>query len=209
MITKMYLTEEDHKILMQVENYGSITISQCQKLFYNTQAKGYEMARKHLSKLVQYKKLLIDKDIHCKRNVYFTTKKPGYHKILVLDFYSELIKHGAVIRNFRIEQPWINKKYKSDAYICYTIGNKVFFDILEVVRTKNVEIQTYKDIFNSGEAQALNNELYKQLGGQSMNKFPRLIIIDEVQHTNKLQINNEIIVIQLDFNLSNFSQLFI
>lgn len=208
MIVKMWLTEEDQKILQFVEDFGSITINQAQKMYY-PQLKGYEMARKHLTKLCGYDKLLVSEDPSCRRNVYYFNKKPSYHSILVMEYYTELIKNGAVIKYFKREQPWLNRNYMSDAYCCYTIKNKVYFDILEVVRSRGsfFEPKKYEDIFASGEAQTLNNNLFKQLGGRTeWSKFPRIVVIDQVKHTKKLAVNESIVVTQLDFKLTDFAK---
>lgn len=209
MTFRMYLTDEDRLILLFVEEFGSITINQCKNIFYNTQVKGYEMARKHLSKLVGYGKLRSYRDINCNRNVYYDTKKPSYHGILALDYYSNLIKNGAHIHYFKQEQPWMDKKYYSDAYCVYSIGNKVIFDIVEVVKTKKIEVDKYINIYNSHEAHNLSQEIYIKLGGQKWDLFPHLIVIDDVKHIETLFINKDIKVIQLDFNFTNFSLLFV
>ncbi|WP_125154475.1 hypothetical protein [Clostridium rectalis] len=208
---RIYYTDEDHKILQFVEEYGSITIKQCQNMFYNRQDKGYEMARRHLAKLTNYGKLkMAVRDFNCGgRNVYYINKKLNFHNLLTLDYYSNLIKHGAKIVYFKQEQPWLNNKYFSDAYCCYIIGNKVIFDIIEVVRTKNIEVDKYIQIFNSNEAHDLSKYIYNQLGGENLELFPHLIVIDDVKHKKKLYINDDIKVIQLNFNLDNFTNIFI
>lgn len=209
MTFRMHLTDEDHKILQFVEEFGSITITQCQHMYYNRQDQGYEMSRRHLSKLVSYSKLSVFREMNCNKNVYYTNKKPSYHGILVLDYYAQLIKSGVNIYYFKREQPWLNKKYFSDAYCMYSIGDKVYFDIVEVVRTKSVESEKYIEIYNSKEAHDLSNNLYNQLTGLTRDIFPHLVIIDDVRHKNDLFINENIKIIQLDFNLTNFPRLFI
>jgi len=209
MTCKLFLTNEDREILLFVELYGSISITQCQNMFYNRQGRGYEMSRLHLSKMVKYSKLSVFKEKFTNKNVYYMTKQPTYHGILALDYLSNLIKNGATINYFKQEQPWINKKYKSDAYCMYTLGDRVLFDIVEVVRTKSVEIDKYIAIFDSGEAHELNSNLYRQLSGKGINVFPRLIIIDDVQHKNEVFVNEEVKVIQLDFQLNNFTRVFL
>jgi hypothetical protein len=209
MTCRLFLTKEDREILLFVELYGSISITQCQNMFYNRQGRGYEMSRVHLAKLVKYSKLSVFKEKFTNKNVYYMTKQPSYHGILVLDYLSNLIKNGATINYFKQEQPWMGKKYKSDAYCMYTLGDRVLFDIVEVVRTKSVEIDKYIAIFDSGEAHALNSNLYRQLSGKGITIFPRLIIIDDVQHKNEVFVNEEVKVIQLDFQLNNFTRVFL
>jgi len=209
MTCRLFLTSEDREILLFVEMYGSISITQCQNMFYNRQGRGYEMARLHLSKLVKFSKLNVFKEKLTNKNVYYMSKKPSYHGILALDYLAKLVKNGAVINYFNQEQPWMKRKYMSDAYCVYTIGDKVFFNIIEVVRTKSVEVDKYITIYESGEAQALSNDLYNQLSGDKINIFPRLIIIDDIQHKNEIFINDEIKIIQLDFQLNDFTRVFL
>lgn len=214
-IFRMYLTDKDHKVLQFVEEFGSITINECRNIFYDTQIKGYEIARRRLSKLVSYKKLGVYRDMDLNLNVYYMDKKLTQHGILALDYYSELIRLGASIIYFKQEQPWMiepstkKAKYFSDAYCCYHFEGKVYFDIVETVKTKNIETEKYLDIYNSKEAHVLSDEIYKQLGGKPRNLFPRLIIIDNVKHKNDLFINNDIKIIQLDFKLKNISKILV
>lgn len=209
MFSRVYLTKEDHKILQFVEEFGGITIHEAQNMFYKTQIKGYEIARRHLSKLVSYDKLNVSRDYDFNQNIYYMTKKPPrYHDMLSLDYYSELIKNGVNIIYFKREQHWLDSKYSSDAYCCYNIGTKIFFDILEVVNTKNVEIKKYRELYESGEPQQLNNYINMELGGHTK-EFPRIILLDDVRHKANLFVNENVKVIQLDLKLNNFSKLFI
>lgn len=210
MAFRMYLTDTDHKVLRFVEEYGSITISQCQKIFYNVQNRGYEIARRRLSKLVQYKKLSVYKDMYLNMNVYTMGKKMSTHNVLALDYYAELSKLGVEFVYFKQDQQWLNNKYFSDIFCCYYFENKVYFDVMEFVRTKNVEPQKYIDIYDSGEAHELSNQIYKEIGGnETLNQFPRLIVVDEVKHKNPLYINDNVKVIQLDFKFKNISKLLV
>lgn len=213
MAFRMYLTDEDHKVLQFVEEFGAITINQSRNMFYNTQVKGYEIARRRIGKIVGYKKLNVYRDMDLNLNVYTMGKKMSQHGILALDYYSELVKLGCKIIYFKQEQPWlvVDKKptYFSDAYCCYSFENKVYFDIVEVVRTKSIETQKYIDIYNSKEAHILSDEIYKQLGGEPRNLFPRLIAIDNVRHKNDLYINDDIKIMQLDFKLKNITKLLV
>jgi len=208
MISRMYLTTEDRKILLFVEQFGAITIHQCQNMFYNRQLKGYGMALRHLSKLVQYEKLNYYRDTDFNLNIYYDDKKPDYHGVLLMDYYSELVKAKVNIHYFKKEHSWMDKKYFSDGFCVYSIGGKVIFDVIEVVRTKKIEVDKYIDIFNSHEAHNLSQDIYTKLGGGIYDLFPHLVVIDDVKHKNKLFINNDVKTIQLDFKLSDIALLF-
>lgn len=209
MSLRIYLTDTDQKVLKFVEQFGSITISQAQKMYYNTQKYGYDIARRRMRKLVENNKLKVSRDTAGNENVYYMDKKLTYHDLLVLDYYAELIHNGARIVYFKQKQPWMNNKCISDAYCCYVIGNKVLFNIVEVVRTHGVDKDKYLELFKSGEPQKFNSLIYEKLGGQPITEFPRLVVIDNVTHTRELFINEAVKTHQLDFYLSDFAKIFV
>lgn len=209
MSLRMYITDKDQKVLNFVEKYGSITISQAQKMFYNTQKYGYDIARRRMRKLVDHGKLKVNRDQTGNENVYYIDRKLSYHDLLVLDFYAELVYNGAKIVYFKQCQRWMDGRCISDAYTCYLVGNKVFFNIVEVVQTHGVDVKKYKELYESGEPQKFNSLIYEKLGGKAIDKFPRLIIIDNVSHYKGITIDDNIQVSQLDFNLRGFSSILI
>lgn len=211
MSLKMYITDKDTETLKFVEQYGSITTNQCANMFYNEQIYGKQTAGKHLNKLVKYNKLRVSRDVSGNENVYYMTSKLSYHDLLTLDFYSYLINFGAIMHYFKREQSWMNKKYFSDGFCCYSINNKIFFNIIETVRTHGFDKDKYKNIYNSKEPQELCNQLYEQLGGsQKLNVFPQIILIDNSKHIkNYLYINDNIEIKQLDFKFKNIATILI
>lgn len=208
MSVRLYLTDRDQKVLKFVEQYGSTTISQTQKMFYNTQKYGYDIARRRLRKMVVNNKLKVSRDPSGNENVYYTEKKLNYHDLLVLDYYAELIYQGAQVVYFKRNQPWLGGKYISDAYCCYVLGRKVFFNIIEVVRTHKVDNDKYLKLIESGEPQRFNSIIYEKLGGKPINEFPRLIIIDNVEREKEVFIHSDVMVYNLDFKLRGFSKIF-
>lgn len=209
MSLRIYITDTDQKVLNFVEKFGSITISQAQKMFYNTQKYGYDIARRRMRKLVLNNKLKVSRDLSGNENVYYMEKKLSYHDLLALDYHAELINRGAKVLFFKPRQYWMNNTCISDAYCCYTLGNKVFFNIVEVVRTHGVDKEKYLALYKSGEPQKINSLVYKQIGGGEIDEFPRLVLIDNVTHSKKLFIHENIKIHQLDFSLSGFSELFV
>jgi hypothetical protein len=121
---------------------------------------------------------------------------------------------------FNSEQEWINGKYRSDAYISYILNGKLYFNVLEVVRTSGVDEEKYKNIYTSQEAQYMNREIYRQTKeayekeninielADDLNSFPRLIIVDNINHKKGLEIGSLIKTTQLDFSYNNFSKIF-
>lgn len=209
MSLRMYITDTDQKVLNFVEKYGSITISQAQKMFYNTQKYGYDIARRRMRKLVDNGKLRVSRDLTGNENVYYMDKKLSYHDLLVLDYYAELVNHNAKVVYFKRCKEWMGGKCISDAYACYLLNNKIFFNIVEVVQTHGIDQSKYVDLYKSNEPQKFNSMIYEKLGGKHIDKFPKLIVIDNVNHYRGIKINDNIEVIQLDFNLKNFSSVFI
>jgi hypothetical protein len=211
MSLKMYITDKDNETLKYVETYGSITVRQCGKLFYNNQSYSNQTANKKLNKLVRYGKLKVSKDISGNANVYYYDKKLSYHDLLILDFYCELKSLGVKIHYFKSNKSWLDDSHISDGFFCYSIADKLFFNIVEIVRTHRLDKKKYIKLYESNEVQQFCNDLYQSLGGtDQLNIFPRVILIDAVQHTdNYLYINDNIKVIQLDFKMNNFSSIFV
>lgn len=208
---KMYINDIDNDILKFVEKFGSITIWQAYRMFYNNQIYGNVSAGKHLNKLVRYNKLKVYKDPSGKINVYYDKTKLRYHDLLAVDFYVELHRAGANLIYFKQNQQWMKSKFITDAFCCYQIGEKIMFNLIEIVRTTGIDKQKYLKLFDSGEPQEFSNYLYKKVGGEkAITDFPKLIIIDNVQHLpDSLFINKEIQVKQLDFKFENFANIFL
>lgn len=213
MAIRQYITDKDHQVLLFVEKYGSITISQTQKMYYNTQKYGYDIARRRLKKLVDYGKLKVARDPYGNENVYYMDKKLSYHDLLVLSYYAELKSIGAEIKCFKPKIEWLNGNLISDAYCVYEIEDNIYFDIVEVVRTHGVNKEKYYKLYKSNEAQKLNTGLCKDIYNQELTEpiFPRLIVIDNVRHSKKYQIDEapEIIIHQLDFNFTDFVKILV
>ncbi len=209
MAIRICITDKDKKVLRFVEEYGSITIEQTRKMFYNTQKYGYDIARRRLKKLVNHKKLKVIRDATGNENVYYTDKKLSYHDILILDYYAELIYSGANIIYFKPGKHWLGGRLISDAYCCYILGDDIFFNILEVVRTYGIDKDKYLELYKSGEPQRFNSMIYEKMGGEPINEFPRLIVVDSVTHRDGIFIHDDVKVYQLDFKLRGLSKIFV
>lgn len=207
---RMYFTEEDHAILRHVEEYHSITIDQCTKMFYSYQKYGNQMAGRHLSKLVKYGKLKMTKDKETSQNVYYVTRALRTHDLMIMDVYASLIESGAQIVYFNTPQSWqTTKELISDAFVFFYLENKPYFRIIEIARFKGIEIEKYHKLYDSGEVQVICNELYLHAGGTTINVFPKLIVVDEIQHRPGYYDDEKIKIEQLDFRLTNFVKVFI
>lgn len=211
MSLKQYITDNDNLTMRFIEKYGSITIHQCHLLFYSNQVYGNVSAGKHLNKLVKYGKLKVYRDLSGRINVYYMTTKLRYHNLLALDYYVELYHSGAEIFFFKQNQSWMNGKYISDAYCCYRLGDKTYFNVVETTVTHGLDKQKYIDLFESKEPQIFSDYVYKKIGGtKTITDFPKLILIDDMQHTDDyLYINDQVEIKQLNFKLNNFSNIFV
>jgi len=210
MSSRICITDTDNKVLNHVEEFGSITIKQCTDIFYNYQTYGYDISRKRLSKLVKYGKLKFVRDYTSNQNVYYMDKPLSYHDLLIMDFYAKLKNHGADIKQFKLNKYWLDNKLISDAFCSYSIGDSLFFNIVEVVKTHALELEKYKTLYDSFEGHKACDEVYKSVGGKTtLNTFPRIIVVDNVDHRNKYFINDDIEIIQLDFKLSEFTKIFL
>lgn len=200
---RIEITPTDQKVLNYIEMYKSITIKQCNKMFYNKQVYGSDMARKRLNKLVQYNKLKVDRDYMTNRNIYYMDKKLSFHDILVMDYFSELINAGVKMISFCREPHFMDNKIIPDAFCTYSVKrddgkSELFFNIIEVVRTNKIDLNNYKKLYDSGELQKLCRGV-----------FPRIILIDNVNHGGNLFINDDIRIIQLDFKMNEFCKIFL
>lgn len=207
---KMCFTDEDHAILRHIEEYGAATISQVTKMYYSYQKFGNQMAGRHLSKLVKYGKLKVIKDKETSQNVYYMTKPLRTHDLMIMDVYASLIENGAQIFYFNAPQPWkTTTELISDAFVFFYFENKPYFRIIEIARFKGIEIEKYHKLYDSGEVNVICNELYLHAGGTTINVFPKLIVVDEIQHRDGYYYDDKIKIDQLDFRLNNFVKIFI
>jgi hypothetical protein len=132
------------------------------------------------------------------------------HDLMILDVYASLIESGATIVYFNAPQSWQTvKELISDAFVFFYIDNKPYFRIIEITRFKGIEKEKYHKLYDSGEANVLCNEIYMHAGGTTINVFPKLIVVDEVQHKSGYYDDAKIKIEQLDFRLSNFVKVFI
>jgi hypothetical protein len=200
------LTDRDKETLKHIEDYDFITIKQLQNIIYNTQNFGYDIARKRLNKLVEKGKIKVFKDIVSNQNVYYYEKKPSYHDIIIMDFYSELIREGVNMLFFQKRFEWLNKDVISDGFCCYFFNGKFYSNLIEVCYSHHARtsVEKYQALYDSREA---HNFISGVTEGVEI-KFPKLILIDNVEHTKPFSITKDVDIKQLDFNLKSISKIF-
>jgi hypothetical protein len=199
------LTDIDRKILAHVSKYGFITISQATAMYYPLQRFGYDQARRRLNSLVNTDYLKVFRNYDTNQKVFHDkqVKKVSLHSMLVMDYYAKLVNSGADILEFTKEKEWASGEIRSDAFIKFKFDGYTFYQFLEVYVSDNdiyKNIEKYEKLFVTREVQNIYNidDEY----------YPTLIVIDDVEHKKPLQLQRVKVVV-LDFNLSDFSKIFI
>lgn len=177
----------DKEILRFVEKYKVITISQCEKMFYNN----YEQSRSRLSALKAKGVLDSYKDEKTARLVYFTKDKVSSHDLLVRDFYAELVSIGAEIIEFKTFPQYLNDLIRPDAYIHYKYEGKEYHTMLEV----DYKHPTEKDKY----------VLYDKLVSEVPFKF-NVVIMIEGDKSPKVKVK-KCQIRKINFNLGNLKEL--
>lgn len=196
----MILTNRDKEIIKFIEKYGSITITQCSKIFFKNCKENYYQARKRLKKLSDNKYLNRYRKDMRSETVYYLEKKLSIHDLKVLDIYSYLIYSGATIKLFNQEYviPAGDKNYRADALIEFVYEDYFFTLLIEVDYTHYTSQKKLLDIYNSSYFQ----NKYKDLGE---NIFPKVVIIRPAV-IMECKSTEQIDILYLDFDLKNIGQ---
>lgn len=102
----MYFKDRDADIMRFVREYGSITISQAAKIFFNHSNNKYDLARKRLMILYKNSYLKRYQAEISKQAVYYLDKPLKDHSLKLLDVYAELSAFSRIvsfIREYSIE----------------------------------------------------------------------------------------------------------
>ncbi|APF26982.1 replication-relaxation family protein [Clostridium sporogenes] len=178
----MYLTNRDKEIFKFIEQYGSITINQCSKIFFSKCKQNYYQARKRLKLLSDNKYLKRYRKDMRSEAVYYLDKKLSAHDLKVLDIYAELLHLGAEIKYFEREYiiPTKNKEYRADGLVECTKDGYFYPILIEVDYTHFTSNKKLLDIYNSNYFQ----DKYKDL---DTDIFPTVLILRPFLSNN---INN-------------------
>lgn len=194
--------KRSNDIIRFVENYESITINQCANLFYSGANTAYKIAQRKLNKLANAGYLKISQNNtnnNMPYNVYYIKKKLSHHDLLINSFLIALIKAGATNITFEKSKQWLHGKLISDAYLHYDYTNYHYFNILEVCyKNKYIPIKSYEELFKSGEAHKV-----------SSGTFPRLIVMDDIEHNPKYYKSQYFQIIQIDLDLKKLPAIFV
>lgn len=197
------LTDNDKQIARYIENVGVCTAKQIAKIFYKDKSQGQAIARRRLKRLEECSYIKITKlSFLNNTNAYIFNSKeyqnlrPSLHRILLLDYYAELLYHDVDIKYFKREQNWLKGKIKSDGFFIFEFNDKHYIQIVEVASTNfgHNTIKKYDDLYKSNELQELFGE------------FPQIILIDSGDHFQDIESN--IKFIHLNHKLDNFLKIF-
>ncbi|WP_033047159.1 hypothetical protein [Clostridium botulinum] len=181
----MYLSDRDKSILKFIEEYGSITINQCSKIFYTKNKERYYQARKKLKKLADEKLLKRYRKDMRSQAVYYMSKKLSFHDLKVLDIYAELIDMGANITFFKREYTinTLNKNYRADGLIECIFDGYFYPILIEIDYTHFTSPKKLLDIYHSEYFQ----NKYKDL---DENIFPSIIIVKPIISKSNFKSKN-------------------
>ena len=187
LINKM-ITSRDRDIYNFINEYGSITIDQCSKIFFSHCKRKYEIASRRLRELLKNEYIKVGTIKYTNENIYYIDKKLSFHDLTVIQYCAELINMGAV--NLKLER---NKKWFddliSDGFVYYELNGEKYINIIEVCfSNKNVKIDYYDEIY-------LSNIIQNEFGID-----PKLIIIT---HPNYQYKSIKIPLILFDYGFEN------
>jgi hypothetical protein len=213
----MLMGQKDKEIINHVQQYGFITIGQCYLIWFNDRKYGYDIARKHLNKIVQEGYLKNYKPVSniYAEKVYYSDSKyatPTKSMLISMDVYAELKRLGADIIYFKREERWLEDKYRSDAYTVFNLNRYIFSCCIEVIDStkltylnhKKTFISKYENIYSSDEP------LKKMIEITELKRnfdFPTLLVVSEIGQYD-LDIEG-INIVYLDYSLQKLSQVFI
>lgn len=188
------LTQRDKNILIYLEKYKAISVTQAQYILFNG---CYESARRRLKQLESNNILKSYTSFINKEKIYYNNKKLKDHELLVFDFIKILNKKGANIKKLIIQPRLLKDNIRPDAYIEFTYNKNLYFIILEVDythTTSNTKMQLYEKLYLTGEFQE-----------NCYGTFPIIIVS---RNTNSIRYNSKNFdVIYTDFKYSNLDQL--
>lgn len=187
------LMPRDREIKKFIEEQGSLTILQCQRIFFSDKKYGYEQARRRLKTMYEAGLIKCSESRNKITNeyIYYIDKILPPHDIMLTNFYSMLKLHKAQVSMFktRPRPNYMNNKVRPDGLVVFDYFEPIAM-FLEVDLTHKTDISKYQRLYDTGEVQ-------KQLNG-----FPLVVIIgDEEKPSEKI---GDIECIYIDYEMKNF-----
>ncbi|MBM7869259.1 hypothetical protein JOC70_000728 [Clostridium pascui] len=185
------MTDRDNNIIQFINTFDGLTINQCAKLFFNNAKYGKDLARKRLKKLADKDVLKYENDWATNQRVYFIKRKPSSHSIILLNFYSELIRAGSEILEFTKEYK-IENICRPDAFLIFKYNNKGKMVFVEVDMQHKTDLSKYQKLYDT--------ELFQR----EYNTFPEVIIISSTNSYEAKGYNFSIKI--LDYSLKQLKE---
>jgi hypothetical protein len=195
------ITQRDREIVRHIEKYNFATIDQIAKIVFGEHKCSYDIARRRLKRLIDSQYLRKFKNIDTNELIFTLPENPikkvSQHSILVMDYYSELIKTGVEMIGFQREKSFQSGKVRSDAFINFKFNGFNYFQVLEVqLYNDKVDLQKYENI-------EIKQELYQLC---SQKALPNIIVITYKPKALETDGYN---VVSIDIELSDFPRIFI
>lgn len=187
------ITPRDKRIIRFMEDKGlGITINQAAMMFF-PKSFAYDYARQRLRKLWKMGVLKRYKSNYSEEFIYYLPdKKPSFHDNAVLNVYANFINRGYKITEFKPpEFPFLDGKYKSDAFIKAETEDEARIVIAEVDLNTITNIKKYEEWYET-------KELQRKYGD-----FPLLLILTDVCRTYK---SDYFEIVSMDIKCSDFNK---
>lgn len=199
-------TKKIRDILNFIDKYDFITTRICANLFYKNNKYKIDLARRVLTRLVDNKDIVSNKDVYGKELIYqFKKNTVSDHKYTLLNLYSEINCLVNSIEYFKLEETWKMSNRRSDAHIIITtnINNELQFKSFLIEYDKFHKTnpnEKYNEVYNSNEVQAWYKEQY-----DIADYFPDIMIINyngKCEKSTNINFN----IIGLDYNFTDLTQ---
>ncbi|MCI1478201.1 MAG: hypothetical protein LKH93_19745 [Clostridium beijerinckii] len=151
----MALTQRDREILTWIQDYKSITLSQCTYLFFNA---NYEGCRRRLKQLESFGLLKSIQNQLLRSRVYYQERLLTDHDLFIYEFLKVIKVNGGEIIQFQIKPQYMENKIIPDCFIIFSYNGNVFFILLEVDLThytSNTKMKRYEELYKTGELQKI------------------------------------------------------
>jgi hypothetical protein len=193
-------TSRDMRILTHFDNHLYGSIEQIQKLFFEDTKSGYIIANRRLKKLKEMGYLENSMDLTSNRLIYRKkhpkVKPPSYHRVLILDAYSQLSALGYDVKYFKAEKEWLGGKFRSDGFIVINAIDRIYRFFMEVqLSNHDPNLSKYDELLSTGVVQ---KEFNCKIN-------PNVLLISD-KHYEDMNVNQcRIIQVPTNFNqLSKF-----
>ncbi|AZV56817.1 hypothetical protein [Clostridium sp. AWRP] len=186
------ITERDKRILKWIENFNSITIDQCSKLFFSTSKMSYDLARKRLRYLNREGAIKRYRKDPKSETVYFMDKRLKVHDLKILDVIVALQQFNTTTNEIILQN-----KIQINQFISYIVDATIVIgnDYPILIEVDYTHYTNDKKIIN----------IINHLEGKHNRKYVFLIVrqtIEEVSVEN-VGMKSKLVLVNWKFNSSD------